>query len=592
MKRASVWLCIVVVFCLSFVFGQQQQTSSSVAGITVPRLIKFAGAVKDASGKPQTGVAGITFSLYKEQQGGAALWMETQNVELESNGGYSVLLGATQADGLPTELFTSAEARWLGVQIEKEPEQARVLLVAVPYALKAGDAETLGGKPLSAFQLVTGATSSRGSSLAAQPAAAEQANEIVCSSTTACKTGFVPLFASNGGSAKVTDSIVTQRGGTVTIAGSETATGNISSGGNLSASGDVNANGNVGASTVTTVALTGGVSSTMTGTGNSIAAVQGSATAPGAAGFTFGVIGQSASDNGRGVFGLAPGAAGVGVIGETTGSSGIGVVGKTLPSSSGSGAAGVYGQLVSPMNSNYGKLQPPAGVWGSTGLSLNNGVGVAGTADDSTAGIFLNNSPSGYFPLLALSFDSSGPLFAATNISLNKGCFIDPVANLFCDGSKNAMVPLDGGKRKVALAAIESPENWFEDFGSARLVNGVAVVRFDPDFIQTVNTEKDYRVFPVPNGDCKGLYVTNKGANSFEVHELGGGTSNVSFDYRITAIRRNYEAVRFADQTNKHPSKMLEQMRMAKPASASAPAQLRPASPTAYAVPVAQLTNK
>lgn len=330
MKRASVWLCIVVVFCLSFVFGQQQQTSSSVTGITVPRLIKFAGAVKDASGKPQTGGAGITFSLYKEQQGGAALWMETQNVELDSNGGYTVLLGATQADGLPTELFTSTEARWLGVQIEKEPEQARVLLVAVPYALKASDAETLGGKPLSAFQLVTGATSSRGSSLAAQPAAAEQANEIVCSSTTACKTGFVPLFASNGGSAKVTDSIVTQRGGTVTITGSETATGNISSGGNLSASGNVNANGNVGASTVTTVALIGGVSSTMTGTGNSIAAVQGSATAPGAAGFTFGVIGQSASDNGRGVFGLAPGAAGVGVIGETTGSSGIGVVGKTL----------------------------------------------------------------------------------------------------------------------------------------------------------------------------------------------------------------------------------------------------------------------
>jgi len=80
------------------------------------------------------------------------------------------------------------------------------------------------------------------------------------------------------------------------------------------------------------------------------------------------------------------------------------------------------------------------------------------------------------------------------------------------------------------MSAIESPENWFEDFGSAQLINGVAVVRLDPDFIQTVNTEKDYRVFPVPIGDCKGLYVTNKAANSFEVHELGGGTSNIGFD--------------------------------------------------------------
>ena len=47
-----------------------------------------------------------------------------------------------------------------------------------------------------------------------RPAAApaEQANEIVCSSSTACKTGFVPLFASNGGSAKVQGSALFQSG--------------------------------------------------------------------------------------------------------------------------------------------------------------------------------------------------------------------------------------------------------------------------------------------------------------------------------------------------------------------------------------------
>ena len=47
----------------------------------------------------------------------------------------------------------------------------------------------------------------------------------------------------------------------------------------------------------------------------------------------------------------------------------------------------------------------------------------------------------------------------------------------------------------VALSAIESPKNWFEDFGSAQLVNGVAVVALDPDFIQTVNTGMDYKSF-------------------------------------------------------------------------------------------------
>lgn len=164
---------------------------------------------------------------------------------------------------------------------------------------------------------------------------ADQANEIVCSSATACKTGSVPLFATDGGSAQVRDSIMTQSGGAVKIAGGARTSGNITAGGDLDAGGNVNAinvnvTGNVGASTVTTTDLTGGVSSTMTGTGNSIAALQGSATATGAAGFTFGVIGQSASDQGRGVFGSATGATGVGVIGESSGASGFGVIGKDL----------------------------------------------------------------------------------------------------------------------------------------------------------------------------------------------------------------------------------------------------------------------
>lgn len=128
-------------------------------------------------------------------------------------------------------------------------------------------------------------------------------------------------------------------------------------------------------------------------------------------------------------------------------------------------------------------------------------------------------------------------------------CVIDFSGDLICTGSKNAAVPVDGDSRWVAMSAIESPVNWFEDAGSARLENGVAVVELDPMFIQTVNTNMDYKVFPVPNGDCKGLYVTNKTAASFEVRELGGGTSSVPFDYRIMAVRKNYETVRFADRT-------------------------------------------
>jgi hypothetical protein len=121
--------------------------------------------------------------------------------------------------------------------------------------------------------------------------------------------------------------------------------------------------------------------------------------------------------------------------------------------------------------------------------------------------------------------------------------------DLFCTGSKSAVVPVDGGARKVALYAVESPENWFEDFGSGQLSNGTATVSLEPTFRQTVNTDTDYHVFLTPNGDSRGLYVAQKTATSFEVREQGGGTSSIAFDYRIVARRKGYEEIRLADKT-------------------------------------------
>src|SRR5664279_5584374 len=82
---------------------------------------------------------------------GTSVWMETQNVTPDANGQYNVILGSTTATGLPDDLFLQQEQRWLGVQVQGEAEQARVLLVSVPYAFKAHEAETLGGLPASAF---------------------------------------------------------------------------------------------------------------------------------------------------------------------------------------------------------------------------------------------------------------------------------------------------------------------------------------------------------------------------------------------------------------------------------------------------------
>jgi trimeric autotransporter adhesin len=54
------------------------------------------GRVKDDTGKLLTG---ITRAAYSEQEGGAPLFVETQNVQLEAAGRFTVLLGATKSQG-------------------------------------------------------------------------------------------------------------------------------------------------------------------------------------------------------------------------------------------------------------------------------------------------------------------------------------------------------------------------------------------------------------------------------------------------------------------------------------------------------------
>jgi hypothetical protein len=222
---AATWLSIAAVA------QQPAQTADALQqAVAVPRLVNFNGKTTDAQGKPMAGIAGATFSIYKDQYQGAPLWMETQNIQADAKGNYTVQLGANSPAGLPLELFMAGEARWLGVRIGGGEEQSRLLLLSVPYALKAADAETLGGKPLSAFQLApqSGSGDAQFAGVQPQNAKAQVANTITCASGSGCKKNSVPIFNSNGGAATVTDSIVSQSGSAILVAGKVTATGVVS----------------------------------------------------------------------------------------------------------------------------------------------------------------------------------------------------------------------------------------------------------------------------------------------------------------------------------------------------------------------------
>ena len=168
------------------------------APTAVPALVPYSGAVIAGDGKSFAAEAGVTFQIYKDEVGGEALWTETQTVAIDSTGHYKVQLGATNPNGLPSDLFASGEARWLEVQVAGEAPQPRVLLVSVPYALKAADATTLGGLPASAFALARSASEAVG---AVSPAIMPNVTSNV--TTTGGTLGFVPEFS---GMSSVVDS--------------------------------------------------------------------------------------------------------------------------------------------------------------------------------------------------------------------------------------------------------------------------------------------------------------------------------------------------------------------------------------------------
>jgi hypothetical protein len=599
----------------------------------------------DASGKPAAGRVAATFSLFELEEGGTPLWMETQNVQLDEQGRYTVVLGATQAEGLPLDLFTTGKARWLGVQSQMPgaADEPRVLLVGMPYALKASDADTLGGKPASAYVLsgdlaastsgpTTGARAAGKSRPVVQSALAAQSTPASKSDSQRSNTlpaavggsgtlNFIPIWTS---SATLGNSVIFQDGGNIgvgiksprakltavspgtTISGSSSGAGGIGVFGNATSntgngtgvygltaspgaagvvgvanvggtglvptgvygvSSDPNGDGVGGAASATSGNATGviGASASTTGAGVAGFATATSGTAVGttgassatggagvsgfataASGVTYGVTGSSVSPTGYGALGQNTAATGgIGIYGVTYSTSGNsnGVVGQ-VASNNGAGVSGISISTTGVTAGVYGTAASPAGtaLVGINTATSGGGMGIVGQTDspNGIAGVFVANAGNGVI-LQGLSGSGLTHVF-----SVDAAGNLDISGNLTVSGSKSARMKMADG-REVALYAVESPENWFEDFGTGHLQNGAANVSLEPGFLQTVDTAGDYHVFLTPNGDCGGLYLASKSPGGFQVRELGGGNASVAFDYRIVARRRGFENVRLQE---------------------------------------------
>src|ERR1700688_3641812 len=212
-------LVMLAFFSSSFSVLALGQNNSSPQSAGVPRIVKFSGVLKDASGNLLNGTVGISFAVYAESSGGAPLWEETQNVQF-SQGRYTVLLGQSRSAGIPAEIFSSGQPRWLGVRILAvgEEEQPRAFLSSVPYALKAVDADTVGGLPPSAFLKANpdGTPLLAGTVSAAGPGTqnAQSSSSSLTVTTPGGTAGTVPEFSS---SSVIKNSPIKDSGGVVVM---------------------------------------------------------------------------------------------------------------------------------------------------------------------------------------------------------------------------------------------------------------------------------------------------------------------------------------------------------------------------------------
>ena len=227
----------------------------------------------------------------------------------------------------------------------------------------------------------------------------------------------------------------------------------------------------------------------------------------------FSVIGYAANVNGTGVLGMGQNVAS---IHSLTNGSGV---------SGGGRDAGVYGIAINAADGTGGVF-----VGNNAGATtLVSGSGVAATG--SRIGVFGKATGNtscwgGYFTHGGSAYAYVGGRSGITNYKILGSGSVSTIVN-------------DENEEPVIMYCPEAPEILFQDYGTGELVNGKAYIKMDPIFTKNiyVDEENPIKVFVQLEGDCKGVYVTNKTADGFEVVELQGGTSNVPFSWTVTATR-------------------------------------------------------
>ena len=124
----------------------------AAAAAQVPWVLNYSGRLGSSTGD-YTGAALVTLTVYDDATSMDAthvLFAEQQQLFV-SAGRFHVLLGADPSNPIPVQVLSKTEL-FVGTAIDAGPEMTpRLRVASVPFALKASDSETLGGKGPGAF---------------------------------------------------------------------------------------------------------------------------------------------------------------------------------------------------------------------------------------------------------------------------------------------------------------------------------------------------------------------------------------------------------------------------------------------------------
>lgn len=161
-------------------------------------------------------------------------------------------------------------------------------------------------------------------------------------------------------------------------------------------------------------------------------------------------------------------------------------------------------------------------------------AGYANGVDINNGGNIRNVKYGGYF------YGGNANAFAYVGVRLSSNFGGSSNYKILGAGTVSTIVSSnkDNDPKKIMFAP-EAPEVLFEDYGTGQLSNGTVKIDIDPVFSKNIFIDDMHplKVFIQLEGDCNGVFVTNKTKNSFIVKELNGGKSNVKFSWHIVGNR-------------------------------------------------------